>query len=170
MRPKNKYIIRPLIEMSRADILHYLADRHLSFREDKSNTDSRYLRNKVRHELIPFLEKGFQPQVRKLLAETATLLGEDYALLTSIPSSLPLTQTPSETAFSCQTMLALPLPLIQKELRALLRPLLKGKNPDKNLIFELIKAIKSNKSKSQTLSFRGLKFIRKGDRVRLLNF
>lgn len=170
MRPKNDYLIRPLIEISRADILQYLEDRGIAFREDKSNTDPRYFRNRVRHELIPFLEREFQPQTRKLLAETATLLGEDYAVLTAIPSQLSLQKEPFAVEFSRVALMKLPLALMHQEIRSLLQPFLDGKNPDKSLINELLKAIKSTKSKTQTLTFKRLKFVRKGDIVRLLNF
>ncbi|HCJ45472.1 MAG TPA: tRNA lysidine(34) synthetase TilS, partial [Candidatus Moranbacteria bacterium] len=59
MRPRNKYIIRPLIETSREDIIEYLTNRSLIFRKDMSNDDAKYLRNKVRHILLPLLEKEF---------------------------------------------------------------------------------------------------------------
>jgi len=170
MRPKNNHVIRPLLEMSREDILRYLKDRGIAYRTDKSNADPRYLRNKIRHELIPYLESAFQPKVRKLLAETATLLSEDYALLGAIPSKLPSSHSALEVTFSSKALLALPQALVKQELRTLIRPFLDGKYPDKNLINELVKAIKSTKSKNQTVTFQGLKFIRKGDRVRLLNF
>lgn len=170
MRPKNETIIRPLIEMSRKDILYYLKDRNIAFREDKSNADPRYFRNKIRHELIPFLERNFQPQTRKLLAETATLLGEDYAVLSNIPTALSLQHTPFAVEFSRKVLIGLPQALLTQEIRQILRPFLDGKNPDKNLTLELIKALKSDKNKTQTLTFKGLKFIRNGDRVRLLNF
>ncbi|MFZ2187305.1 MAG: tRNA lysidine(34) synthetase TilS [Candidatus Moraniibacteriota bacterium] len=170
MRPKNDHVIRPLIEMSRSDITQYLKERHITSREDKSNTDPRYFRNQIRHALIPYLEKNFQPQTRKLLAETALLLGEDYATLTSIPATLAIKQSPLAVEFSCAAIVALPLALIRQELRFVLTPFLSGKNPDKNLVNELIKALKSTKGKTQTLTFRGLKFVRKGDIVRLLNF
>jgi tRNA(Ile)-lysidine synthase len=169
MRPKNNFVIRPLIEMNRADIIHYIKDRKINFREDKSNTDPRFFRNKIRHQLIPYLEKNFQPQTKKLFAETALLIGEDYAILSALPSTLSKKQTSSVVEFSCQTILALPQAMIHQELRSLLLPFLK-KNPDKNIVNELIKAIRSTKGKTQILSFKGLKFIRKGDIVRLLNF
>lgn len=170
IRPKNGPIIRPLIEMSRADILHYLRDRGITFREDASNTDPRYFRNRIRHTLIPFLEENFQPQVRKLLAETALLLGDDYALLEKYPTAFSVKRDALGTEFSCSALLNLPHPLLRRELRALLRPLLAGKNPEKNLLSELIKSLKSDKSKTQTVTFKGLKFIRKGDTVRLFRF
>ena len=170
MRPKNGYLIRPLIEMSRSDIIRYLKDRAIPFREDTSNTDLHYFRNNVRHKLIPFLEKNFQPQTKKLLAETATLLGEDYTVLSKIPTGLSVHYDPLTREFSRKAVLALPQALMTQEIRHMLKPFLNGKSPSKSLVNELVKALQSNKSKVQMIAFKGLKFIRKGDRVRLLNF
>lgn len=169
MRPKNHHLIRPLIEMSRADIETYLKERGIVARTDASNADPRYFRNRIRHELLPFLEEHFQPQARKLLAETALLLGDDYALLETYATPFVVTKTASGIEFSSTALLALPDPLIRRELRTLLRPLLAEKNPEKNLLNELIKSLKSSKNKTQTVTFKGLKFVRKGDTVRLLH-
>lgn len=167
MRPKNNYIIRPLIETSRADIIQYLKERQITFREDESNKDERYFRNRIRHTLIPFLEKNFQPQAVKLFSETALLLGEDYALLQKCPANFFIKRAARSVEFSRSAFLNLSDALQRRELRTLLKPLLSGKNPEKNIISELIKAFKSEKSKTQTITFKGLKFIRKGDKVSL---
>lgn len=170
MKAKNGHIIRPLIEMSRDDIMRYLQERNISFREDTSNKDVLYFRNQIRHILIPFLEQRFQPKIRPILAETALLLGEDYALLEHISTSFVVKETPTSKEFSCRDFLSLPPALMTRELRSLVRPLLEGKNPSKKLLGELLKVLKSTKNKTQTVTFQGLKFIRKGDTVRLLNF
>ena len=167
MRAKNGSLIRPLIETSRADILSYLEARGIAYREDASNTDPSFFRNRIRHTLIPLLETSFQPQIRKLLAETAELLADDYALLERIPSDTLAKQNYSPDEYSRSLLTSLPEALLRHELRTLIRPLLGGKNPDKHLINELIKVLKSAKSKTQTVTFKGLKFVRKGDRVRL---
>jgi len=168
MRPKNNFIIRPLLEMSRTDILRYLKERSIPFREDASNADPRYFRNRIRHELIPFLEKNFQPQTRKLLAATALLLGADYASLKNASSPLPIKSGFEGIEFSRSASLELPEAHLRHELRALLRPFLAGKNPTKNIIYELIKSFKSAKNKTLTVTFSGLKFVMKGDTVTLL--
>lgn len=170
IRPKNGSIVRPLIETSRADIVRYLKDRRLAFREDASNADPRYFRNRIRHTLIPFLEKNFQPQARKRLATTALLLGDDYAFLEKCSPRLSVKRTPLGTEFSASALVALPDPIFRHELRILLRPMLDGKNPGKNLLDELVQSIKSRKRKTQTVAFKGLKLVRKGDTVRLLHF
>lgn len=167
MRPKNNYVIRPFIETSRTDIIRYLKECKLVFREDKSNLNERYFRNRIRHTLIPFLEKDFQPQAVKLLSETALLLGEDYTFLQKHLAVFSVKQDALGIEFSRSAFLNLSDALQRRELRTMLKPLLSHKNPEKNLVNELIKALKSEKSKNQTITFKGLKFVRKGDKVRL---
>jgi len=69
-------IIRPLIASTRSSILAYLKAHQLKWREDPSNRDLRFLRNRVRHELLPKLE-SLNPGVRKVLYRTAKALAEE---------------------------------------------------------------------------------------------
>jgi len=68
---KGVTIIRPLIEISRKDIEDFLKSNDLQFRHDSSNDKIIFTRNRVRHELIPYLEEGFNPNVKEVLANTA---------------------------------------------------------------------------------------------------
>jgi len=81
MRPRRGRILRPLLEVSRAQVVAYLEGRGLAWREDPSNADAAHLRNRVRHELLPYLETRFQPRIKEVLARTAGLLSEEAALL-----------------------------------------------------------------------------------------
>ena len=65
MRPKNHFIIRPLLSCRRGEIIGYLEENHLTYRNDSSNLDLKYTRNKIRHQLLPLLEKEYNPQIRK---------------------------------------------------------------------------------------------------------
>jgi len=169
MRPKNNFLIRPLIEMSRADILLYLRERHITFHQDRSNADPRYMRNRIRHTLIPYLEKHFQPQTRSLLAETALSLGDDYVFLEQLAHQKIKKQLSLHTLYSRTMLLKLPQALLTQTLRETLRPFCDGKNPEKGIINEIMKTLKSHKNKPQTITFRELKFVCKGDTVRLLH-
>lgn len=60
-------IIRPLFYCARPDIEHWLRDRGVDWREDRSNQDPKYLRNRVRHLLIPELRRSYNPQLREAL-------------------------------------------------------------------------------------------------------
>lgn len=70
----NKYI-RPLIETERKDIEEYCAKNNLDPKIDKTNLESIYKRNKVRNDLIPYIQKEFNPNFLKTinrLSEVAT--------------------------------------------------------------------------------------------------
>lgn len=82
MAPINQAgIIRPLLGISRQELRKHLKDRQLTFREDSSNSDQAYLRNRIRHELLPLLQE-YNPAIAQRLSATASLLGEDETLLT----------------------------------------------------------------------------------------
>lgn len=65
----NGKIVRPLLTFSRNDILKYAEDNQLKWREDSSNASTKYLRNKLRHEVIPTL-KAINPQFLDNLKKT----------------------------------------------------------------------------------------------------
>jgi tRNA(Ile)-lysidine synthase len=74
-------LVRPLIDVKRNEILSYLRSNSVPYRVDKTNLDPAYFRNKVRLELIPLLEKGYNPQVLDaLLRSVAVLQGEEEYL------------------------------------------------------------------------------------------
>jgi len=56
MQAVNGSIIRPMLEFSREEIRQYAIDNHLSWREDHTNAETLYLRNKIRHELLPVID------------------------------------------------------------------------------------------------------------------
>lgn len=63
-------IIRPLLKMSKEDILHYLEDEHQDFVTDSSNLERDALRNRIRLDLLPLMEQ-LNPQVREHLCRLA---------------------------------------------------------------------------------------------------
>ena len=77
MRPRSGDLLRPLLGVSRARVLEHLRERGLGWREDPSNADPTHLRNRVRHELLPYLEQRFNPRIREALARTAALLADE---------------------------------------------------------------------------------------------
>ena len=79
MRPRAGDVLRPLLGVSREDVLVHLRERGLAWREDASNADTTHRRNRVRHELLPYLEERFNPGIRATLARTAGLLADEAA-------------------------------------------------------------------------------------------
>ena len=65
------YVVRPLLGTRRTEVRDYLRDRHQSWREDATNADLQYARNRVRHGLIPLIETRFKPTVVAALGQLA---------------------------------------------------------------------------------------------------
>lgn len=80
---REDWLIRPLLGCSRQEVMAYLSAKHLSYVSDASNTDLRYARNKIRHVLLPLLEREFSPQIRRHLVHLAESLREEEAWLDS---------------------------------------------------------------------------------------
>jgi tRNA(Ile)-lysidine synthase len=83
---RGKTIIRPMIRVSRQEVMAYLDKRGLDYMLDSSNTGKRYLRNRIRSELIPLLSK-YQPRLVERLANTADIIRADDECLDSIALS-----------------------------------------------------------------------------------
>jgi tRNA(Ile)-lysidine synthase len=81
IQPRAGRVVRPLLDVARADLRAYLASRGQAFREDSSNADVAILRNRVRHELIPVLESRFSPGITGVLAREAALARQDEEFL-----------------------------------------------------------------------------------------
>lgn len=64
-------LIRPMLMVRRSEVLEYLAQLGQTFREDSSNTDRAYTRNRVRHDLLPQLARDYNPKVVEALARLA---------------------------------------------------------------------------------------------------
>lgn len=79
--------IRPLLEITRPEIESWLTQLGLTWREDASNRDIAFLRNRIRHELLPLLEQ-YNPAVRSRLASTAALLADEDDLLKQLTEEL----------------------------------------------------------------------------------
>jgi tRNA(Ile)-lysidine synthase len=73
-------LIRPLLPATRADILAYLHELGQTYREDVSNRDPRFTRNRIRHELLPHLAEHYNPAVVRVLTSLAEQADEAYRI------------------------------------------------------------------------------------------
>lgn len=73
-------IVRPMIECARQQVLAFLQARALPFCDDSSNRDTRLLRNRVRHDVLPLL-RSINPNVVRTLAATVEVLAGEASLL-----------------------------------------------------------------------------------------
>lgn len=81
---RDRKFIRPLIEFTRQQIEAFLTSIDVVPRQDATNTDTRYLRNRIRHELIPRLENNYNPNIKTALNRTADVLGTESEYLDTI--------------------------------------------------------------------------------------
>lgn len=81
-RRRNR-IVRPLLDRTHQDLCDYLRMHGVVWREDATNSDTRYLRNYVRHELVPVAEKK-NPRLAQTVSGACDILSDEDAYLTSI--------------------------------------------------------------------------------------
>lgn len=80
MRVKNNNIVRPLLFERKVELEAYLTSRGVCWCQDSSNFDRQFLRNRVRHDLLPLLEEKFNANLRKILLQNMDILAteDDY--------------------------------------------------------------------------------------------
>jgi tRNA(Ile)-lysidine synthase len=81
MHPRAGRVIRPLLEIERDALRAYLAAQGETFREDATNADVVIARNRIRHEVIPYLRSHFSPAITDVLAREAALARRDEEFL-----------------------------------------------------------------------------------------
>ncbi len=72
-------LVRPLLEIDRSKIEAWLRERNIVWREDQTNQDRTFARNRLRHEILPLLREGFNPQLDVALSNLATLARDEEA-------------------------------------------------------------------------------------------
>lgn len=70
-------VVRPFLGCSREEILDYLKGRGFSWVEDSSNSSGDFLRNRIRNELLPLLERSYSPSLGRTLLRTMEILGQE---------------------------------------------------------------------------------------------
>jgi tRNA(Ile)-lysidine synthase len=115
---RDQIIIRPLLEISREEILAYLKEKKIKFCQDRSNLDESFFRNKIRKKLIPLLEREYQPQIKRNLLHLAKLVSEEDQLLGEIAekslSKLILRTTSHQIVLSLPGFLKEPVAIQRK--------------------------------------------------------
>jgi len=83
IHPEAGIVFRPLLGFRRAELRRYLRERTRPWREDATNRDTKRMRARIRHKLLPLLEKQFSPAAVEHLCQLANLAREDDAWLES---------------------------------------------------------------------------------------
>jgi tRNA(Ile)-lysidine synthase len=144
LQPRQQDIIRPLLCVSHADTLAYCQEHGLSVLEDASNTDPRFLRNRIRHELLPLLE-SLNPGIRTTLLRNAEVMRVDSEWIAEqIDRHWPDVVIAEESdllQLSRPALLSLPLSLQRHLLRRVTSRLSGGQSPLELRHYQLIEAL-----------------------------
>lgn len=70
-------VIRPMLKLLRSEIAQFTFERKIPFREDSSNQDTHLIRNRIRHELLPFLDQKFGITYRRSILRCAEILADE---------------------------------------------------------------------------------------------
>ena len=119
-------IVRPFLRVWRKEIDDYVRQYRIKFREDATNKNLNPLRNRVRHRVIPYLEKMLGRNIRLTISRAATIAGEDEAWMDNqLPDSTdadsPAAAAPAEAALSVAKLRALPIALQRRAILKWLR-------------------------------------------------
>lgn len=109
-------LIRPLLDIDRHDVESYLRERDISWREDASNTDTRFLRNRVRRHVMPMLETQLNPQIRDALLRCADIWREEDCWLQALTEDA-LESCRAESDLHLKPLRALPTAARRRVLR-----------------------------------------------------
>jgi tRNA(Ile)-lysidine synthase len=113
-------IVRPLLDVRRSEVLHYLAELGQDFREDETNTDPRFTRNRLRHELLPQLARDYNPQVVDALLRLGELAGDVNAIvderLQQVLDTVIIRQTPQELRINVARIMGQPASTVRMAL------------------------------------------------------
>jgi len=160
-------ITRPLIEAERRELLTYLETRNIPYRVDESNFDRRFFRNRIRMELIPYIQKNFEPRIIPILGKTAALLQQEEDWLQDLveeETQKSINRRKGKITLNISALSSLSLALRRRVVREYIRKL-KGDLLD--ISFEDIESILNLQQEKEFHLKKDLVLIREGNEVKL---
>lgn len=143
-------LVRPILEVYRRETLEFCQQFDLPVWFDQVNQSDRYARNRIRQELIPYLQERFNPQVENSLAQTAEILRADLEYLETITQNL-LQSARAENRLHRPSLQAASLAIQRRAIRQFL-PTVMSRQPNFEQIEAVVDLITApNKSRTSTL-------------------
>jgi tRNA(Ile)-lysidine synthase len=141
IKPKKEYIVRPLLGVSKADILHYAAANEIPYIVDSSNLTDDYTRNKIRRRLIPLLQ-SLNPGIETTLLRTINHLDEVSKIYRS-----HISEAKKQIFDDCNLTLSIPRLLLYPSPESILFEVLKEYGFKKEVIEEIMPALEGQSGK-----------------------
>ncbi|HET9574934.1 MAG TPA: tRNA lysidine(34) synthetase TilS [Nitrospira sp.] len=165
---REEIIVRPLLMTTREEVLDYLKQERLSYRQDSSNITTLYRRNRIRQELLPVMAR-ITPSIVRLLERQSDLLRADEQYLEQVVDQLYRSCVSVDAIgtqqFDGQAFAGLPPALQRRLVRRMLRAThSEGRAPGFRVIQDVLRFVLT-KSKGRRLSLRGAEVTRDRDRI-----
>jgi len=139
--------VRPLLPFLKTEISHFLKEHRFAFCEDETNRSPKFLRNRIRLQVLPYLQKKINPQVARALARIPEIVRDENELIADLEEAL-LKKTLKSSA---KNKIVLRSPVFRAAHAALqfrvLDRLVKKLDPAAGLLFEHIALIKGGLGK-----------------------
>jgi tRNA(Ile)-lysidine synthase len=130
-------LVRPLLELDRCEIEAWLRDRNITWREDATNQDRVYARNRLRHEVLPLLRETFNPRLDETLSNMAIVArDEELYWESTLPSPEP--PAPSPQTLEASLLAAAPPAVARRLIR---RAIAQAKGDLRQIDFAHVKRI-----------------------------
>lgn len=167
---RDGWIIRPLIQVRRSEILEFLNQNKFAYAIDASNQDVRYLRNHIRHHLMPYLEKNYHPKISDALNRLGRIARDEEnwqeALLEPLMASTVLSETPDHIEFSIEKLAPVHVAAKRRIIRKAVVKLRGSVQPAAFSHIDAVVALIENGPSSGSLDLpAGLVVCRNGDRL-----
>ncbi len=167
---RESLIVRPLLAVTKSEVLAYLKQEGLRYRRDSSNDSVRYRRNRIRKELVPVLEQ-IAPATVRLLQRQANLLREDDHYLEQVVQTLQASIVKPDTTggqrYDRDVFLAVPLALRRRLVRRMLRAAdPEGRAFSANTV-EAVQRFMLTAEQGARLSLKQLEFTHEGETIRI---
>lgn len=154
--PKSDRLIRPMLDVTRAGVEDFLQENYIRHIEDSSNRDDAFLRNRLRHGVMPLL-RAENPSIATGLSAAAQRIRQDAALLDELAAGIDPTDV--------QALRASPGPLRRRAIEGLLRE--HGFPEPSASHIEQAEAVVFSENPSARVTFGGVTLVRRYDRLAL---
>ena len=167
---RESLFVRPLLAVSREEILEYLTQEGLQYRQDSSNESARYRRNRIRRELVPVMEQ-IAPATVRLLQRQANLLREDEHYLEHVARELYLSLVHQDGGggqrVERQAFIALPVSPQRRIVRMMLRKAdHAGRAPSAQTVEDVRRFVQTAAEGAQ-LALHHLALMQEGEAIRI---
>ncbi|HEV2319834.1 MAG TPA: tRNA lysidine(34) synthetase TilS, partial [Verrucomicrobiae bacterium] len=146
-------LVRPLLKVSRPDLENYAREKRIPYRNDATNLSSEFLRNRIRHELLPLLRRNYQAGLNKTILRSMEIAGAESDFVASLAQTWLRQQVfwgakkaRGRSSFVKASFEALPVAIQRQVLKFQIIEL--GVPPD----FELIEMLRVSPEKPVTIS------------------